>query len=148
MERHEILRTLIIEKDGNYSQKITNKKLDMEILVFENTGELSRHLRDASNKTSNLAEELPVLAEFCSVASKNFLFVMVHHIAFDGWSVDILLNELETLLSQQLEGKNLSLTENSVRYIDFSLWQRKYISGKKSLSLYMIHGKQNLSDSI
>lgn len=58
------------------------------------------------------------------------LFVVMHHIMSDHWSLAIFLRELESLYREVSEGviaSESSLSPNSIRYSDFAAWQRKTI---------------------
>jgi amino acid adenylation domain-containing protein len=58
------------------------------------------------------------------------LVLNVHHIVFDGWSTGILLRELGVLYEAFLLGKPSPLPELAIRYTDYAVWQRQYLSGK------------------
>ncbi|HVR06846.1 MAG TPA: amino acid adenylation domain-containing protein, partial [Thermoanaerobaculia bacterium] len=50
----------------------------------------------------------------------------LHHIAADGWSVGILLRELEELYRA---GAEAVLPELPLQYVDFAVWQRGWLAG-------------------
>lgn len=52
------------------------------------------------------------------------LMLVMHHIISDGWSLENLLKELQTLYAAALEGRRSPLSELPVRYSDYALWQR------------------------
>ena len=63
-------------------------------------------------------------------AEDHVLLLNVHHIVFDGWSTAILLRELSALYEAFLSGKPSPLPELRIRYVDYAVWQRQYLSGK------------------
>jgi hypothetical protein len=62
------------------------------------------------------------------------LVIVIHHIAFDGWSSGIFVKELESFYNYyeqmgQAEKADLILPNLPIQYKDFALWQRNYLSG-------------------
>ncbi len=53
------------------------------------------------------------------------LILVVHHIAADGWSMPILLNELKEVYKANVTGKTVRLNPLPVQYADFSIWERE-----------------------
>lgn len=109
VDRHEILRTII--KD-NY-QVVTN-----------NTFKISHRSIDVQNyvdEVFDLENEIPIRANVYD----NQLALVIHHIAFDGWSIELLLQELIKFY----HGENLKPL--SVQYKDYASWQRKYLTGER-----------------
>jgi amino acid adenylation domain-containing protein len=54
----------------------------------------------------------------------------VHHIASDGWSLDLLVGEVAALYSAFSRGLPSPLPEPSVQYADFAAWQREQLRGE------------------
>lgn len=52
------------------------------------------------------------------------LALAVHHIACDGWSVDVLLTDLFALYEARLAGAPSTLPEPAIGYGDYAIWQR------------------------
>ncbi|MEU7103704.1 amino acid adenylation domain-containing protein [Streptomyces sp. NPDC046215] len=53
------------------------------------------------------------------------LLLTRHHIAGDGWSLDLLLRDLGTLYRAHLAGTPGGLPDPPLRYTDFAAWQRE-----------------------
>ena len=68
---------------------------------------------------------------FCFGALNTKLLVNIHHIANDGWSTDILLKELNAYYDHYANNVPLPLSELSIQYKDFAVWQREYLQGKE-----------------
>lgn len=106
VQRHEILRTQI---KGNYQAvspnglTVTHEAIDID---------------DYVNQVFDLENGLPIRANIYD----HELTIVVHHIAFDGWSTEILLHELVDLY----HGKELAPLP--VQYKDYARWQRDYVS--------------------
>ncbi|WP_256671473.1 condensation domain-containing protein, partial [Pseudomonas sp. PB106] len=55
------------------------------------------------------------------------LAVTVHHIAADGWSMRVMVEELVQLYSGFAQGRQVSLDELPVQYADYAIWQRHWM---------------------
>ena len=60
-----------------------------------------------------------------------FLF-KIHHIIADGWSVEIIANELSQLYNSFKMGYDANLPQLAHQYKDFSVWQKKNINSNES----------------
>jgi amino acid adenylation domain-containing protein len=63
-------------------------------------------------------------------AEEHVLLLGVHHIAFDGWSLDVLRRELGALYTAFAAGKPSPLAPLPVRYADYAVWQRQWLQGE------------------
>src|SRR5690606_37700079 len=54
----------------------------------------------------------------------------MHHIAADGWSMAILINEFSALYSAYVEGKDNPLEPLAIQYADYAHWQRTWLQGE------------------
>ena len=147
-ESYKILRTLIKEDvEGNsYQQILDAEEGDILFRISKsdvaNQEQLNQELsRDASN-IYNLSTDYPIKVSLYQVAPppnsnpEYYLSIIIHHIAFDGWSVDILMRELEEYYNYYLNKKHgiesrLLLPDLTIQYKDFALWQRSYLSGER-----------------
>jgi amino acid adenylation domain-containing protein len=62
-------------------------------------------------------------------ALEHILLVTMHHIASDGWSIGVLVREVETLYKAFSTGRPSPLEELPVQYADYAQWQREWLSG-------------------
>jgi amino acid adenylation domain-containing protein len=53
-----------------------------------------------------------------------------HHFVHDGWSLAILLGELEALYAAYRQGLPSPLPEPPVQYADYAVWQREWLRGE------------------
>lgn len=141
VSRHEILRTLIKETDEGHTYQYTIddsiSPFSIERLNFTERDQLDKSITKKVNYKFDLQNELPIKAFFYSLKNndnvENYLISIIHHVAFDGWSCNIFLNELEQFYFFHLESalglsSDLSLPALSIQYKDFALWQRNYLS--------------------
>ena len=54
----------------------------------------------------------------------------MHHIVSDGWSIEVLVNELSALYGGFLRGEDDPLPELAIQYADYAVWQRRWIEGE------------------
>ncbi|PTA46536.1 non-ribosomal peptide synthetase [Micromonospora sp. RP3T] len=126
ISRHEPLRTLVdADADGPRAR-----------LAAAVDGRLSRHQAADAASAADLAvtlahrpfaldREIPVRAHLIGYGPDEHLFVLlVHHIAADGWSCGLLLDELATAYRDQLDGRPSTLAPLPCRYGDYAAWQR------------------------
>jgi len=57
------------------------------------------------------------------------LFFMAHHIIWDGWSFDLLYEEMSALYAAELAGTPVTRPLPQVTYADFTVWHRDWLSG-------------------
>jgi amino acid adenylation domain-containing protein len=63
-------------------------------------------------------------------AREHILFITMHHIISDGWSIAIFLRELASLYAAFSAGKPSPLPELTIQYADFAQWQRQWLQGE------------------
>jgi amino acid adenylation domain-containing protein len=78
---------------------------------------------------------------------EDYLFFCTHHIGFDGWSWEVFFSELVQLYDAFHSGKEPSLPALPVRFTDYALWQRKWLSGE-TLEAYIDHWKNILAGDL
>lgn len=76
----------------------------------------------------------------------HILLLTLHHIAADGWSLNLLLKELTTLYSAFSQDRPSPLTDLAIQYADFAVWQRQWLQ-KEVLEEQLSYWKQQLADS-
>jgi amino acid adenylation domain-containing protein/non-ribosomal peptide synthase protein (TIGR01720 family)/FkbM family methyltransferase len=62
--------------------------------------------------------------------AEHVLCLAVHHIACDGWSFGLFADELRTLYAAFVRGEAFPLPELPVQYVDYSVWQRAWMTGE------------------
>src|SRR3954452_24254445 len=62
---------------------------------------------------------------------EHVLVLVVHHIACDGWSKGLLLEELGVAHRALSAGDRPALPELAIDYSDFAVWQRRELSGER-----------------
>jgi hypothetical protein len=84
----------------------------------------------------DLRSDLMVRARLLRLGSEDHVFVLVaHHIACDGWSKGLLIDELSTTYDALLDGRDPAATDPAraapgIEYADFAVWQRRWLTGE------------------
>ena len=61
--------------------------------------------------------------------NENVLLLTVHHIVFDGWSIEILIKELNNLYNHYACNQPLVLADLPIQYLDYAVWQKNWLQG-------------------
>ena len=77
-------------------------------------------------------------------AEEHHLGFFVHHVAFDGWSVEVLRRELAALYGAFVAGKPSPLPGPGLQYGDFAVWQRGWLAGA-ALEAQLAYWRQRLA---
>ncbi|WP_228435878.1 non-ribosomal peptide synthetase [Chryseobacterium pennipullorum] len=146
ISRHEILRSMIqAAENGVGYQVVTDHLPEMNVTEAGTDKELKTLINKWANKVFRLDEEIPVDINLLTLEGRAYLSVVIHHIAFDGWSTDIFLKEVATVYNALADGKEPDLSPVKVQYKDFALWQREYLSGER-LANQISYWKNKLDD--
>lgn len=131
IQRHEILRTVIrtSQKGAGYQvvYDMAEHPFTTQYNHFQNTDELLKHYEKESYHLFDLSQDYPIKISINEVMHEYYLCIIAHHIAFDGWSVENFMKELNHFYYNELK----ALEELPIQYKDYALWQRKHLSGKK-----------------
>jgi amino acid adenylation domain-containing protein len=61
---------------------------------------------------------------------EHIVLLLMHHVVSDGWSIGVLLRELNTLYLAFSGGQHSPLPELPIQYADFAVWQRDWLQGQ------------------
>ena len=130
--RHESLRTVFTTEDGQpYQQVIPAGEAIVPVtLTPARSGELAGLIDAAARHEFDLAAELPIRAWLFTLAEQEHVLVLLlHHIAGDGWSVQVLMADLAAAYAARREGRAPGWPDLPVQYADYTLWQRGLLGG-------------------
>ncbi|WP_166802879.1 non-ribosomal peptide synthetase [Streptomyces sp. ICN441] len=127
--RHEILRTLITEHDGEPHQVILAPADTMPVELLACAPEsVDAEIERAARRPFDLAAEPPVRVTLLRVApEEHVLVVALHHIVGDGWSMDPLLRDLTAAYTARRGGSAPAFDALPLQYADYALWQRELL---------------------
>lgn len=123
VRRHEVLRTVIKEADGIGYQVIQ----DWQDWTWEerplDEKYFAAYVEERVQKPFDLSSDYMLRVSLLQVNDEEHVLVVVlHHIAADGWSISILIKELEQLYRRGIEKAQLPALP--VQYADYAVWQR------------------------
>ncbi|MFI1170062.1 amino acid adenylation domain-containing protein [Streptomyces melanogenes] len=131
--RHEVLRTLFPETDGEPRLLLlsgADAAVPLERARITEAA-LTEAVRRAAGHEFDLDEELPLRAHLFELGAEDHVLVLVlHHIATDGWSWGPLLDDLATAYEARRDGRAPQFTPLPVRYADYALWQRETLGAE------------------
>jgi hypothetical protein len=130
VHRHESLRSVIRAENGRPVQvALDDWQLALrQVDVTEE--ELADELRAESRRPFDLERDLMLRPSLFRLApDDHVLLLTLHHIAADGWSGAILVDELSKAYSAHLDGNDPRLPELPIQYADFATWQRERLAG-------------------
>ena len=135
VNRHEVLRTVIDQEDGQAYQRVLeegNWRLHLQDVPAHENGEwVSKEVTRLISIPFDLAQDHNLRAHLLLLGHEDHLLVVTqHHIASDGWSIPIMINELTELYNSKVEGRPCQLNSLSLQYADYAIWQRGYLSGE------------------
>ncbi|MFN8596434.1 MAG: amino acid adenylation domain-containing protein [Anaerolineae bacterium] len=78
-------------------------------------------------------------------AADHIVLITLHHIATDGWSMGVLLNEVVTLYTAFTANQPSPLPDLSIQYADYATWQRDWLKGEV-LDQQLTYWKEQLAN--
>ncbi|AZS50492.1 amino acid adenylation domain-containing protein [Entomomonas moraniae] len=149
VNRHEILRSVIkTNVEGAGYQRVINLQENPLVInhqVCESKIILDNYLYNHAHKIFILDQELPISINRYLLDHEYYISIVIHHIAFDGWSTDLLIKELIQCYQQITQQQPINLAPVDVQYKDFALWQRHYLQGDV-LAQQLQYWQQQLGD--
>ncbi|RUS95014.1 hypothetical protein DSM106972_091740 [Dulcicalothrix desertica PCC 7102] len=125
IRRHEILRTSFATEDGEPVQIIYPEiEFTLESKILESESELVTE----SRKPFNLVKGSLIRAILYKIQpQEHILFVNMHHIISDGWSLGVFFKELCLCYNAYISGAEISLPELPIQYGDYAEWQENWL---------------------
>ncbi|MDC5822329.1 amino acid adenylation domain-containing protein [Vibrio europaeus] len=159
VERHEVLRTGFIEREGELYQRIVREVdspyrwVDLSALSQEAQAvELEQLIAKDAEQGFDLAQgpllrmTLVKLADQPGHTPSYRALFNIHHIACDAWSMDILIREFVTLYRQLTSGQATALPELAIQYADYAHWQRQQLAQEEGVKAGLAFWQHALKD--
>jgi amino acid adenylation domain-containing protein len=139
VDRHAILRTTYEVVDGRPLQRIAGAGeavLDVHDASLLDDSQ-RRALIEADYKRPFDLAAGPVwrTSLFTRTPTDHVLLINAHHIALDGWSLLLLLDELRRLYPEQTGGPAATLARPETSYADYTRWQTEMLQGPQGHKL-------------
>ena len=138
--RHETLRTTFeVTAEGRARQVIhPPKPMRLPVVSLQALPEAEREheaqkIADAeAAKQFDLRTGPLIRAQLIALTERHHVLVLVlHHIIADGWSTNVFIRELATAYEQLSHGQTPALPELPVQYVDYAVWQRRWLAGER-----------------
>ncbi|MFC9541874.1 amino acid adenylation domain-containing protein [Lysinibacillus sp. NPDC056959] len=136
VKRHEIFRTIFMEKQGEPVQHI-REEIDaiathVDITKIKKSKQAAYRLkciREIDSKEFDL-EQGPLFRTILFTENEDcsWLYLNFHHIIMDEWSLQLFLKELLEVYDEIILNKIVHATKPTVRYVDYVAWQYEHLS--------------------
>ena len=132
IERHEILRTSFIPKDGVPHQKVhlvsKAQKFELQKIDLSNSKnkeeECQKLLENEAEHVFDLSSDMLLRVAVVSLADQQSLLIFnIHHIVADGWSQVVISREILYFYDKIRKGEKPDLAPMRIHYNDFAMWQ-------------------------
>ncbi len=140
VKRHEILRTVYAQNEDGPIQQIRND-IEFNIQVHDlslsepqaREQQLAALISQQRHQSFDLSNDLMVRTVFAKThdSGRGILLFNVHHIAFDGWSKAIMIEEFATQYRSVAQGVSDNIPPLALQYADFAHWQNQQLSAQK-----------------
>ncbi|WP_157376443.1 non-ribosomal peptide synthetase, partial [Amycolatopsis azurea] len=126
--RHEVLRTVFAEHDGEPYQRVLDApEIPFAVEECDEAG-LDARIAELSRTPFDLAREIPVRLRVLRLGDGDqVISVVLHHSATDEWSDRPFLGDLASAYQARLGGGSPVWTDLPVQYADFALWQKDFL---------------------
>ncbi|MGB3533920.1 MAG: condensation domain-containing protein, partial [Microcoleaceae cyanobacterium] len=156
IKRHEILRTSFTESQGEVVQSVypvLNLNLPVidlqKIPVSQREIQVKNLIKQEASEPFEL-NQIPLFrAKLLKLSSDEFVLLFtLHHIISDYWSMRVLIQELAAIYQVLSQGKseNLSLPELNIQYVDYAVWQKKWLQSEER-STQLAYWKKQLGNN-
>ncbi|MAE65561.1 MAG: hypothetical protein CMJ18_14925 [Phycisphaeraceae bacterium] len=151
-DRHESLRTRFTMETGAPVQVIAAKSVVPFAIIdlaeaddgADLPSEARRRAADEAIRPFDLTESPLWRAALLRIERHHHLLVLVlHHAIADGWSMQVLTDDLTALYAAHREDRRAELPPLAVQYADFSDWQNRWLDSP-AMTTHVAYWKQAL----
>lgn len=147
--RHQVLRTCIKEDSCGFYQDVQPETVFMLKRVLVEGEPSEAQLATLWQSDFDLTKQIPLQAYIVEGKTSTYLLINIHHIAFDGWSIELFMHELNQHYCHFDSAERLSVPALKLQYKDFAVWQRAYLAegeSERQLSYWQtqLHGLPTL----
>ncbi|MFL0809494.1 MAG: amino acid adenylation domain-containing protein [Agarilytica sp.] len=134
INRHEILRTIYLDTEEGAKQRVL-KKADFSLVLddvseaYESMAKSDKIIfvhklaKEYAAQTFDLSSDISLRVKLIKIEDNAYILLLnMHHIASDGWSTGILIEEFVKLY----QGGGDALSPLPLQYGDFASWQRQH----------------------
>ncbi|WP_095974863.1 non-ribosomal peptide synthetase [Pseudomonas ogarae] len=130
--RHESLRTLFVEDDGVTCQVIRAQgQVDFieQCLAGDDEASIQAFIEQQTQAPFDLLNDALLRVALLALGEQEHILVLtLHHIVSDGWSLQVMVDDLMSLYSAFTQGQPAQLPALAVQYADYAVWQRQWMA--------------------
>jgi amino acid adenylation domain-containing protein len=138
IRRHDVLRTSFEVEDRQPIQVVASELLlvvqqvNLEALTeIGPADQIDRLSAEDARRPFDLTRSPLLRVTLAQLGTDQYVvFLSMHHIIADFWSLGLLIRELASLYERFLNGESSSLAELTVQYRDYGEWQRDWFTGE------------------
>ncbi|WP_444922435.1 amino acid adenylation domain-containing protein [Microbulbifer sp. CnH-101-G] len=149
---HELLRANFIVIDGKPAQKTSgNQSINLECVDFSteiNIDEKYNKHFSKINRPFDLKKDTLFRVSLIKIHEKEYiLIIVIHHIIVDGWSLNILLKDLNRIYTEGTRTENFLLPSPKKQFVDYVFWEKEYVYlNKRKLLAYWSDKLRNIPE--
>ncbi len=134
--RHETLRTRFVQDDEQVLQVIDAPNwagIEQQTLALDDApqrrqAQLQACVEEEIQRRFDLQAGPLLRVKLLRLGEQEHVLVLTqHHIVTDGWSMQVMIDELVQLYAAACEGRTVQLPALPVQYADYALWQRQWM---------------------
>ncbi|MCA6221756.1 non-ribosomal peptide synthetase, partial [Photorhabdus antumapuensis] len=133
--RHEALRSVFVSVDGQPQVRLLEPDSGLLLSQYDLSGRpdadvvLERLSVEEAHASFDLESGPLIRAALIRITDDEYQFLLtLHHIISDGWSANVLIQELNTLYTAFMDGQSDPLPPLAIQYPDYAAWQRQWLS--------------------
>lgn len=138
LTRHEILRTGFKQNEAGEARQFIRPAQAIQFNIpyqdVSNTNEqqsLQQYIEASLTEPFNLTTDILLRANLFKIADNKWIFTYImHHIISDGWSMDVLIEEVLALYNAYTKGETQALTPLRIQYKDYAVWQQQQLKNE------------------
>ncbi|HXQ70311.1 MAG TPA: amino acid adenylation domain-containing protein, partial [Pyrinomonadaceae bacterium] len=152
VRRHEVLRTTF-SFDNGQPRQVVHAPVRFELPITDLTHiaaarrmDHAQHIaEDEARLPFDLEHAPPLRARLLRLdAQEHVLLLTKHHIASDGWSLDVFIKEVGALYPSFSRGAASPLPELPIQYADYALWERERLQSEE-LDHHLAYWRERLA---
>ncbi len=139
VQRHEVLRTGYQANEAGQIRQFIRAEITIHLGFYDisalepqsQTAQLAVLSHEEAHRAFDLAEDLMLRASIVALApQQHILLITLHHIAADGWSMELISHELSVVYSALVQQQSYQLPPLLIQYKDYADWQNQQFSGE------------------
>ncbi|TIP69200.1 condensation domain-containing protein, partial [Mesorhizobium sp.] len=136
--RHEALRSVFVAPEGKPRVEVLPADAGLPLVEHDlrDRPDAEAALLDLCHEEArtpfDLARGPLIRGRLIRMSDEQHVFLLTqHHIVSDGWSMGVLMRELNSLYRAFAAGQDDPLPPLAIQYPDYAAWQRQWLSGER-----------------